>query len=772
MEISDIKQNLSLLQVLENYNLQPNKNNMLRCPFHEDNTASLQVNLTQNRYKCHACDKKGDVIQFVQDYEKLTKHEALLKCAEMVGSVKMEVGSIKPQNKETSISHLPSSDFLQKMFASFKNAASRSQPAKDYLQQRNLDLKKLEVGYNGGQFHHGQRKEDSLIQNCLAYGLLIDNNRKGNTGEIVYTVFGKYGICFPLKNKENQIVSLYFRNIFAPSPSGRAGVGKHFYLKNRQGLYPNYPKPTTKKLILTEAIIDAASLLQIDEIINNYSVLACYGTNGLNEEILKAIKNLQELEEVIFFFDGDKAGNEAVKKYTEVIRELHPKIKISQVQTPEYEDANSLIMGHEKEILIHLIDQRKELNFSFSIEDITTKTIKKPTTEQTQNTNLENVIDFLKADNLLKRLNEQIGKAGIVGEENSRLLLFLIIISYLNKSPIHAIVQGSSGSGKTHIISRIADLMPEEDVLRFTRITESSLYNWGEFDLFQKIIIIEDLDGLKEDALYALRELISNQFLSSSVSIKDKKGNNKSTRKEVKGQFSSLSATTKGETYEDNMSRSFLIAVDESKEQTQRIITHQNKRNAGEIDPETQQKAVRFIQQMVRRLLDYEVINPYATKLLLPEKVHKIRRLNEMYQAVIKQVTFLNQHQRQLTKDNQLITQIEDIEQATEVLFESIVLKVDELDGSLRQFFERLKKYVKNDSQEFILRDIRQELNISKTQIFRNIQVLLELEYIKQIGGYSNKGLRYKISYWDNYQKLRTEIKNFLMQQIEQLKQV
>jgi DNA primase len=108
---------------------------------------------------------------------------------------------------------------------------------------------------------------------------------------------------------------------------------------------------------------------------------------------------------------------------------------------------------------------------------------------------------------------------------------------------------------------------------------------------------------------------------------------------------------------------------------------------------------------------------------------------------------------------------------ATEVLFESIVLKVDELDGSLRQFFERLKKYVKNDSEEFILRDIRQNLNISKTQIFRNIQTLLELEYIKQVGGFSNKGIRYKISYWDNYQKLRTEIKDFLMIQIDQLRQ-
>jgi DNA primase len=50
--------------------------------------------------------------------------------------------------------------------------------------------------------------------------------------------------------------------------------------------------------------------------------------------------------------------------------------------------------------------------------------------------------------------------------------------------------------------------------------------------------------------------------------------------------------------------------------------------------------------------------------------------------------------------------------------------------------------------------------------------MLLELEYVKQIGGYSNKGIRYKISYWDNYQKLRTEIKDFLIKQIETLKQI
>ena len=230
MEIAVIKQNLPLAVILQHYNLKEDKNNMLRCPFHEDNTASLQVSFSQNRYKCHACDKKGDVIQFVQDYEKLTKHEALKKCKAMIGTSQEPKGNSQKQTITPTISTKERTAFIEKIFASFKNASSRSQPAKDYLQQRNLDLKKLEIGYNGGQFHHGQRKEDSLIQNCLEYGLLIDNNRKGNTGEIVYTVFGKYGICFPLKNQDNQIVSLYFRNTLDKENA------KHFYLKNRSGL--------------------------------------------------------------------------------------------------------------------------------------------------------------------------------------------------------------------------------------------------------------------------------------------------------------------------------------------------------------------------------------------------------------------------------------------------------------------------------------------------------------------------------------------------------
>jgi DNA primase len=761
MEIHEIKTRLGMSAVLHYYGLKTDKHSRLQCPFHEDKTPSLQVYYkTQTAYcfsaNCKTHGKSMDVIDFILHKENCTKHEAIKKALEILGHS-------EPNRAERHQPGLSREQFLANMFQYFKNAIHNSQPAKDYLQQRSLDHTQTEIGYNAGQFHHGTRKEETLIAQCLQYGLLIDKGLISRTGEKAYGVFGKWCICFALRNKAGEVTGLYFRSTLNDKNA------KHFYLKDRAGLYPYYPPKTTKQLILTEAIIDAASLLQIKSIADNYAILSCYGTNGLTEEHQQAIKALPQLEEIIFCFDNDSAGKEAVAKYGAMLKAEYPTLGLSIVEVPG-KDVNETLQGHEPEIFTTLLAERKPLFFSSEKEKPGSAT--SPTEPEPQpTTGIATSIDFLKRKGLLKNLNNEIGRAGIVGEEQSRLLLFLIIISYVSKQPLHGIVQGTSGSGKTHMISRIADMMPPEDVLRFTRITESSLYNWGEFDLFQKIIIIEDLDGLKEDALYALREFISNQVLRSSVTVKDKKGNNKSYHKIVKGQFSSLSATTRGETYEDNMSRSFLLAVDESKQQTQRIIQYQNQRNAGEIDPDEPKKAIQLIQQIVRNLKHYEIINPYATRLQLPENVHKVRRLNEMYQAVIKQVTFLNQYQRKVTAAGQLITEIEDIEQATEVLFESIVLKVDELDGSLRQFFERLKKHVKNQEQEFILRDIRQGLNISKTQIFRYIQTLTELEYIKQIGGYANKGIRYKISYWDNYQKLRTEIKDFLMIQIQQLKQ-
>lgn len=277
------------------------------------------------------------------------------------------------------------------------------------------------------------------------------------------------------------------------------------------------------------------------------------------------------------------------------------------------------------------------------------------------------------------------------------------------------------------------------------------------------------MDGLKEDAQLAVRELQSNEILITSTSIKDSNGSIRGGERTVRGPIASLSCTTKGEIYEDNVSRSFLIAVDESREQTQRIIQYQNEVSAGLIGRTEQKRASEFLQNCMRLLKPYEVINPYANKIKLPEEAHKIRRLNELYQSFVKQVTLLNQYQRKQDKQNRLITEKEDLQTACEILFESILLKVDELDGSLRQFFERLKAYLKNKEQEFTQREIRQYMNMSKAQCSRFFNQLQAMEYITSKYSGNQRLICYQVDYWDNYAKVRASIKDNLTNQIDEL---
>jgi 5S rRNA maturation endonuclease (ribonuclease M5) len=387
-------------------------------------------------------------------------------------------------------------------------------------------------------------------------------------------------------------------------------------------------------------------------------------------------------------------------------------------------------------------------------------------------------IDFLSKPNLVNRWNELIGKAGVVGEENSRIFLMAIAITHKMREPLHALIQGSSGSGKTHLMAKIYHFIPQADKKNFTRVTEGSLYNYGIYDLQNKLICIEDLDGMKEEAQFAFRELQSKGMIISSTSSKDDNGNISAHEKTVYGPIASMSCTTKGEIYEDNMSRCFIIAVDESHDQSKKVIHYQNQKASGQIDEQKEKQCSEFIQTLVSLLKSYDVINPYADKVHLPEEAHKIRRLNGLYQAFVKAITLMHQYQRKHDARGRLISEKEDLQIAAEILFESILLKVDELDGSLRQFYERLKQYIKtkghdhHESYEFSQREIRQALQVSRAQLQRYINDLIQLEYIRQSGGHINRGLNYKVLYWDNVQVMRAKVKRHLQGQLDQLELV
>lgn len=872
MEIAAIKQQLTLSQVLSYYGLKPDKHLRLHCPFHDDKTPSLQV-----YYKTHSCycfssnckthGKPLDVIDFVMYKEGCSKHEAILKCKALIGG-SVPATPARSYNPE---------EMLNYMFTYFKNAVHNSKPAQVYLQGRGLDVRLLEVGYNTSQFHHGSRRDDQLIAACVEAGLLSPWGAKAREGVQTYRPFGKYCIVFALRNSKGEISGMYFRSTVNDEDQ------RHYYLKDRHGLYPCYPKSDVQRLILTESVIDAATLVQCSEISKSYGILACYGTNGLTAEHEAVIKGLTNLQEIIFAFDGDEAGHKAVAKYATIFKDKLPHVLISTLQLPEGEDINSMGVSHTAEIFPHLLgsrtaffssaesvekqnvpasvpvtaaqsatyilDSSNPYKLSYSGElaiyyvqggvskqldsmKVTLVVERKDNGQKSRNKldlyedkqveklcrevgeklglrkdileqdlyQLTDLLDqyrereeqpaageeakgytlsvgersaaerFLRERGLLDNLNKLLGETGIVGEESNRLFLLLVALSYKMPAPLHALIQGSSGSGKTRLLKQVSDCMPPEKVTRLTRVSDKVLYNYPERYFMNRLLCLEDIDGLSEEAEFAFRELQSNGELNSATSIKLENGQITSGQKIVRGPIASLACTTHGEIYEDNMSRVFLIAVDESPEQTRRIIGYQNSKAAGETDTRKEQDSKVFIRNLVRCLEPLEVVNPYAGRLQLPEDAHKIRRLHDLFLNFVKMVTLVHQYQRTKDSKGRLIAEISDIEQAISIMFDSIVLKVDELDGSLRQFYEQLKAFIgqRGRDYEFTRFEVREATGVGKTQQHHYINKLVELSYIRQYG-HANRGFKYRIAHWDNYSGLRDRIKTHLGNQISAL---
>lgn len=899
MEITEIKQRLSILTVLAKYGLKPDKHEMLPCPFHDDKSPSLKIYTETNTFNCFGCGATGDAIEFCALKEG-DKHKGLLKAAELAGE--LPGITAKPEPTKPTLTPEERTAILTKVFESFKNGLNHpvSVKPKEYLQSRKLwPLSRIlseaeagaevEMGYNSGQFHHRGGLSEADKQACISVGLLLPYSGKTpNDNGTAYTAFAKDCIIFPLKGHAGNIVSLYGRGI----QENTNGTGKHYYLKDRQGLYPGYPRKETSKLILTEAIIDTATLLQIQEITAEYEVLSCYGTNGLTSEHLQAIRELESLEEIIFFFDGDKAGTEAIRKHSEELRELFPHVKLSAVETLENEDINSLSLAYDKEIFTHLLENRKQffllteetsikkekevpvqsiepqgkLNtrnpefITFTTEElqitilgginlqqidrlrITIKISRRDTgdplhsirhtldlyhsdylekfigkaseqletgtnvlrraiaelTEQIEAYRLSKIeslkeqkplqrqlsderkaraIKYLSSPRLLQRTNEDIGKTGVIGEEINRLLMYLVFTSRLREQPLHIVSLGASGIGKTYLQEKVSELIPEQDKLEITILSENAFYYFDRKELRNKLVLIEDMDGAQE-VLYPLRELQTKRKISKTIPIKDSKGNMHTITLHVEGPISLAGTTTKERLYEDNANRSLLIYLDNGQEHKELIMDYQRKLSAGKIDSRRENHLKEFFKDMQSVLKPVKVRNPYAEFLKLPEYVFKPLRTNAHYLATIETITFYCQYQRELKKDPNtgepyVETALEDIEWTNLLLKDVLLAKSDELPRALRDFFELLKRWVKKEKKaNFYTRDVQERLRMYPMKVHRYLFELESRSLIRKTGGNKKAGFEYEIHRWDEYEKLQsgTQILDTIMQQLRSQK--
>ena len=384
-------------------------------------------------------------------------------------------------------------------------------------------------------------------------------------------------------------------------------------------------------------------------------------------------------------------------------------------------------------------------------------------------------LNYLKDKRLIEKTGKDLERVGIVGEENNRLLTYLIFTSRKTENPLHLIVTGKSGTGKSHLIEKVSELIPQEEIISATSLSDNSLYYFEKNFLKNKLLILEDLDG-SGNTLYPLREIQSRKRLTKLVSIKDSKGRIRTEALTVEGNLCIASTTTKEKLYQDNLSRSLVLHPDESSQQDKRIISYQKQKAAGKINEAEQEKTKLIFKNVQRMLRPMKVINPFAESLHLPASTPSVRRANQIYLTLIETIAFYHQYQRELKTSADIATSYievipKDIELADKLMKDLLIQQADDLTKGARTFLEKLSGLVqsKEDKTEaeseqkkqaptFATTEVVSQLKIHPSSVKRYMLELIEKGYVSITGGIKERGYTYELMENHPVTLLKTEI--------------
>ena len=103
-------------------------------------------------------------------------------------------------------------------------------------------------------------------------------------------------------------------------------------------------------------------------------------------------------------------------------------------------------------------------------------------------------VHFLSEKNLSGSLTEQLNTIGILGEDRNALILFLALASHKSANPFSVLCLAKSGIGKSYILQKLSECMPDGSFSFHSRISANALYYFDSGDINGKVLFVEDLE--------------------------------------------------------------------------------------------------------------------------------------------------------------------------------------------------------------------------------------------------------------------------------------
>jgi DNA primase len=377
----------------------------------------------------------------------------------------------------------------------------------------------------------------------------------------------------------------------------------------------------------------------------------------------------------------------------------------------------------------------------------------------------EEAMRFLTNPAIFDEILADLETVGITGEETNKLTGYLAAISRKLEDPLSVLIQSRSAAGKSTLQDAILSLVPEEDFVKYTRITDQALFYKDEDALVHKIIAIEEDKGMG-GAAYSIRNIQSSKKITVAATGKDPAtGKMKTEEYTVKGPVAVMITTTAAELEGETASRFLFLTIDESSKMTAAI--HRKQREADTLEglvKRTKADTVMKKHHTAQRLLkSLAVVNPFTQYLSYPDGSLRTRRDHKKYLGLIRTIAFLFQYQRTVKtvavegKEVEYIeVTLEDIDKANQLAHLVLGQCLDELAPPSRTLLTLIYNMVKEEAARnkepfdqflFNRRQIREATNWTDWQIKAHVKQLEEMEYLHVRMGAQGKQYSYALNY-------------------------
>lgn len=345
-EIERLKNEVSVQRLVESSGIalkKSGKDFTGKCPFHEDDTASLAVTPAKNLWHCFGCGIGGGPIDWVMKMRGVSFRHAVellrdgLSTALKTGSSSLAagVGAIKRTTVRVLDAPvaLDADDraLLDQVVGYYHETLKSSPEALAYLKARGIEsmeaIEQFKLGFAnrtlGLRLPQKNRVAGAEIRTRLQkIGIYRESGHEHFNGSLVV----------PILDESGNAVEVYGRKV---RDDLRPGTPAHLYLPGpHAGVWNIEALQADKEIILCEALIDALTFWCA----GYRNVTSAYGIEGFTEDMLEAFKR-HGTRRVLIAFDRDDAGERGTAKVSELL--MAAGIECFRIQFPKGMDANA-----------------------------------------------------------------------------------------------------------------------------------------------------------------------------------------------------------------------------------------------------------------------------------------------------------------------------------------------------------------------------------------------------------------------------------------------